>query len=234
MEGSAQFLIQLAASSLLSALLASAVTWLAKSWITERLKGAIKNEYDQRLEAHKLALKHDYDQKLETIRSQMAIEAERFRSQLSMDATEHAVRFKALHESRVLIVVKLHDLLVESYAKARGLVSPIEFGGEPNKLQKYAEARNTLRQFFAYFESNKIYLPLTLCDQVERVIRETQDVVVSFGVFVESDGDSAYFKGSVEQWDQAWKRMDEDVRTTRSLIEAECRSILGAGDRANA
>ena len=33
-----------------SALVSGAVVWLSKAWISERLKNAIKNEYDQKLE----------------------------------------------------------------------------------------------------------------------------------------------------------------------------------------
>ena len=62
-------------TSLFSAVIASGavsslIVYLAKSWITERLKHAIAHEYAQKLEAHRAALKSDYDVQLERLRAE--------------------------------------------------------------------------------------------------------------------------------------------------------------------
>jgi hypothetical protein len=83
-----------------SGTVSSLIIYLAKSWITERLKHAIAHEYAQKLEAHRATLKSDYDVQLERLRAenakQLAIEASA-RSSLS-DA------YKAAHERRLAAV----------------------------------------------------------------------------------------------------------------------------------
>jgi hypothetical protein len=47
------------------------VIWLAKSVITERIKNAIKHEYDIRLENHKSSLKSELEKQIEVFKSQV-------------------------------------------------------------------------------------------------------------------------------------------------------------------
>lgn len=52
-------------SAPLSAVLVSALIWLIRSWIIERLSNAIKHEYNKDLEEHKAKLKGQFDMELE-------------------------------------------------------------------------------------------------------------------------------------------------------------------------
>src|SRR4029450_5475507 len=42
-----------------------------KTWLSERIKGSIKAEYDERIETLKAQLKNQYDEKLETLKAQL-------------------------------------------------------------------------------------------------------------------------------------------------------------------
>jgi len=68
---------------------ASAILWLSKNWISEKIKGRIKVEYDSQLEILKAKLKSESD-----------VEVERLKSQLSIAAAERQFRFSKLHEKR--------------------------------------------------------------------------------------------------------------------------------------
>ena len=114
--------------------------WLTKSWISERLKNSIKNEYDEKLETHKAQLKAQAD-----------IESERLRSQLSIAATEHQVKFSSLHDKRAEVIAELYGLLVQAHWDAGSFISPVEFGGEPTKKEKYVTAMNAIADFFRFF-----------------------------------------------------------------------------------
>ncbi len=56
-----EFIQSIFASAVVSASLTAGLIWLSKTWISERLKKAIKNEYDQNLETHKAILKAESD-----------------------------------------------------------------------------------------------------------------------------------------------------------------------------
>lgn len=59
-------------SAAVSTLLAGALVWLTKNWIGERIKGAIKHEYDQKLESHKFQLKIQNERNLELLKSNLS------------------------------------------------------------------------------------------------------------------------------------------------------------------
>jgi hypothetical protein len=95
-------------ATITSGVVTSLILYLAKSWITERLKQAIAHEYAQKLEAHRAALKSDYDLQLERLRAentkQLAVEASA-RSSLS-DA------YKAAHERRITAIERAWAIML--------------------------------------------------------------------------------------------------------------------------
>jgi hypothetical protein len=75
------FLSTVLSSAAVSTALAGLLLWLLKNWIAERLKGALKLEYDQKLEAIKVemaTLKEDRARKLEKLLSYYERQIEEF------------------------------------------------------------------------------------------------------------------------------------------------------------
>ena len=66
-----EFVTTILASASVSAALTATIIWLAKSWIGERIKGAIQHEYNQKLESHKAVLKVEHDRDLEQLKSDL-------------------------------------------------------------------------------------------------------------------------------------------------------------------
>ena len=213
------FSLQLLSSAAASVFLSGLLVWLTKSWISERLKNAIKNEYDEKLETHKAQLKAQAD-----------IESERLRSQLNIAATEHQVKFSRLHEKRAEVIAELYGLLVQARWDAASFISPAEFVGEPTKREKYVIAMNAIADFFRFFEKNKIYLPATLCDLIENFVQTMRQKTIGFGVYVNIDEESMApqsYKNKHEAWMASWEYFDKEVPVARAALEQELRNILG-------
>ncbi|MEJ5209763.1 hypothetical protein [Denitratimonas sp. CY0512] len=210
---------QLILSGALSLALSGALFWLLRSWISERLKNAIKHEYDEKLESHKAQLQ-----------AQTAVETERLRSQLSMQATEHAVRFQRLHEKRAEVIGQLYSLLTEAYWKASTFASPMEWAGEPGKDEKYLDAHNSLVAFFQYFDKNRIYLPTTeLCDSIDQLIQGIRKHITRFSMYLRHKDENlpaTVLEKKHDAWMKAWEFMEQEVPAARSKLEAEFRAIL--------
>ncbi|MFT7229330.1 MAG: endonuclease YncB(thermonuclease family) [Methylophilaceae bacterium] len=98
--GNMQFIIEIITSATVAGLLTAALVWLTKSVISERLKNAIKNEYDQKLETHKAELK-----------STSNIEIEKLKSQLGIIAAQGNFKFTKLHEKRADAISEIYALL---------------------------------------------------------------------------------------------------------------------------
>ena len=56
-----EFLLSVITSAGVGAAIGAMALWLGKSWISERLKQAIKSEYDEKIETHKSQLKAQSD-----------------------------------------------------------------------------------------------------------------------------------------------------------------------------
>lgn len=211
---------QLILSGALSVVLSGSLFWLLRSWISERLKNAIKHEYDEKLESHKAQL-----------HAQTAVETERLRSQLSMQATEHAVRFQRLHEKRAEVIGQLYSLLTEAYWKASTFASPMEWAGEPGKNEKYVDAHNALVQFFQYFDKHRIYLPTTeLCDSIDQLIQGIRKHIIQFSAYLHHADESLptpALEKKHDAWMKAWRYMEKEVPAARGELENEFRKILG-------
>lgn len=63
-----QFLTSLLSSAGVSALLATAIVWLGRTYISENLKASIKHEYEQKLAVHNAEIKASIDREAEKIR----------------------------------------------------------------------------------------------------------------------------------------------------------------------
>jgi hypothetical protein len=109
------FLAQVLTSVTISTTLSAILVWLTKTWISERLRSSVKSEYDQKLETHKAQLKAQFD-----------VEVEKLRSQLSISATEHQVRFANLHEKRAEVIAKTCFLLKELFNNLRDYIKTYE------------------------------------------------------------------------------------------------------------
>ena len=135
-----EFLITIITSAAVSSALAGLLLWLMKSWISERLKNAIKNEYDQKLETHKSQLKAQSD-----------IEIEKLRSNLSIAATEQNVKFSKLHNDRAEVIANTYSLLKEVFLTVEDYVKIFEpVGDKPieERRQIAVDAHNEFRGYY--------------------------------------------------------------------------------------
>lgn len=159
---------------------------------------------------------------------------ERLKHELQLTALEHQVRFSKLHERRAEVVADLYGLLVEAQWASQSFVSVAEWAGEPSKQEKYVSAMNKAAEFFRYFDKNRIYLPESLCKQLEEFIRNMRNRVIEFGVFISKD--DAYMpehmlKQKLDVWIKASEYFDKEVPVARVALESELRNILGPSTR---
>jgi hypothetical protein len=67
-----ELLLSIISSLAFSGLLTGALVFLAKSWISQRLKSAIEHEYAEKLEYYKTCLKTEHDLALERLKASNA------------------------------------------------------------------------------------------------------------------------------------------------------------------
>ena len=153
---------------------------------------------------------------------------EQLKNELQVAAIEHQVRFSKLHEKRGEVIAELYKRLVEAFWASQRFASPMEWAGEPTKAENYVEAAESLRQFFIYFEVNRVYLPESICTQLDRFIADVRSPVIRFGVYlrIEHPTDKT-LDAKMDAWIKAAEAFEKDIPQARRALEAEFRRILG-------
>ena len=156
---------------------------------------------------------------------------EHLRNDLQIQTIEHQVRFSRLHEKQATVIAELNGLLVEALWESESFLSPMEWAGEPNKLEKHKVAMNKLVDLYRYFDKHRIYLPELLCEALELLITQVRSHVINFGTYLAWDDGALQDhtrKEKHEAWMEGWNAIKNQVPTARKKLEDEFRSLLGS------
>ena len=206
------YLLEVITAAVVSGVLTAALIWLSKSWISERLKHAIKNEYEQKLATHKAELKAQSD-----------VEIENLKSSLQITATEHNVRFSNLHEKRAEIIAETYSLLKTLCVKLADYVKIFEPIGDKPKDERqklFADAHNKFRD---YYPKRIIFLPKSTTDKVEKIDLQLVKAFNEFVFSVDLNKDNA----SVQKWNEIFERVNGEIWEALRELEDEFRGLLG-------
>jgi len=213
-----EILMQVLTSAGTVAVLLTAAGWLLRSWIAERLRSAVKHEYDERLESHKAQLKANYD-----------VSIARLNFQFTQTTIEHQVRFAGLYAKRADVISHAYSLLVKAHREAHYFASPIQYSGGAEVENQYVATLNALSAFFDYFDENQLWLPTSVCKKITPIVDEMHSKIVMYGVYrkMSAEGMSADTqKNKDEAWQATWKFFREEMPVARTMLEDELRSLL--------
>jgi len=146
------FLTLIGGSAVFGGLAGGLVMFLFKTVISERIKGAIQHEYNEKFETFKVQLKSESD-----------AEIEHLRSQLQIAAAERQFQYSKSFEKTADIIVKIYQKLVElrqlndSYTTYTGMGMD---DPQKDERQKYFDLlKRNWAEFSKFYNENKIYIP---------------------------------------------------------------------------
>jgi hypothetical protein len=163
-----------------SVVLTLAVVWLARNWIGERIKGAIKNEYDEKLESHKAQLKAANDFELEKLKAQLAAtndtELERLKAELHIAASERNIKLTKIFEQQAEIAATTHSNLITFFGAFQRATETlgVETGETPTRKQALQQAYDKLQN---EYQPKQIYIPRELRTKINNFIADTYKVM---------------------------------------------------------
>ncbi len=195
-----------------AAVAASGVVFLAKTWMSERIKSSIKSEYDQKLETHKAELKAKSD-----------VELERLRSQLNTVTVEHEIRFSRLHEKRADAIAQTYSDLAELYDNLKDYVRLSGYVGEPSKTERFQKIVKAQNKFYATYSPNRIFFPKPIADALTGINRQCMDAATDFQRSV-SDNPTT---NEMKTWNTIATHVKNDIQRELINLENEFRILLG-------
>jgi hypothetical protein len=199
---------------LVSAFGTGLINWIFRTWISERIKNAIKSEYDQKLETHKALL-----------RSQSEVEIEKLKSQLALVGIEHQIRFSKLHEMRAIVVADTYERLKDLHHRLSEYVQIFEPAGGKPKEERRESAYKSHESFRVYFQSKLIFFPKQTADKLEKI---NQDLVRAFNNFTIGVEMAPQMGGNpAEKWIEVFEVVTGEIKLALGEIEGEFRELLG-------
>ncbi len=223
------FLGYVLATSGTTAILLTVAGYLGRSqlkhWFSKDLERE-RNELATRLERTRTELAGE----LEGAKAKLAAQLEGVKADLQKVNSEHAVRFTSLHAKRAEVVAELYALLVEGLWAAEDFLAVLEYAGEPPKSEKMKTALDALVRAYRYFDKHRVFLPENVCDSIEKLSKDTRQLMIKFGVHLRSDESTMpdhAIRNKLEAWTKGYESITTEIPKARRLLERELRILLG-------
>lgn len=212
-------IISVLSSAAVSAMLTTTLIWLSKTWIGERMKNAIKHEYDQKLETHKAQLKAESE-----------VSVERLKSQLQIAAAERNVRFSRVFERTAETVATTYQKLLAFHDALAHYTSIVEWQSTPPKEERRKIMAERHQEFQAFFRPNRLYLPKDTATRIQDFRAKLHSTAIDFMFNVEQGGDERSKDPDRDTWVKVDKFITDEVPPLLELLEDDFRRILGLVD----
>lgn len=208
-------LITILSSGALSTLLALAIIYLSKTWISERLKSSIQSEYAQKLETHKAQLKAESE-----------VTIVKLRSDLEIAANERSIKLSEVFEKQADVIAATYSKLVALMRAADCFT--VQKNPESGLREFYQETYWKMSKDFSDFiEPNKIYLPKTTFKAIQNFLVTLQAMMLQFSIAIENskvpdrkpESFGTLFKEFIDTSNQVPKLLE--------LLEDDFQRILG-------
>jgi len=199
----------------LSTILASALAFLFRNWISERIKVSIQHEYDHKLETHKAKLQAESE-----------ISILKLTKQLEIAASEHSIK-----------LTKVFEVIAETYAKLLLVLdkaedftmlmshSTKEDLGQSGKIFKAA-----VNDFYGFFNPNKIFLPKSTAVTINKICSTAFLVCKKYGIaekLTNSKPTSEAAFQILEKHEEQIRNLESEIPVLLKLLEDDFQNILG-------
>ena len=208
-------LITILSSVGFSGLLSAAIIFLAKSWISERLKNAIKHEYDEKLETHKAKLKCESDREIEHLKTQLQIAA-----------AERNIRLSRVFERTAETIAATYAKLLAFYQTAQDYMQPGPSGGADRK-QLGRNLQNKANEFVQYFLPNKLYIRRGTAEKIWDFSNTLQRMIRMFDMSAALEAGLPANREVTERMDTNLENLHERVPALLAQLEDDFQEELG-------
>jgi hypothetical protein len=203
-------------STLATTFLIGILGFILRHWITERIKGSIKHEYDKDLENHKANLKRDYDVQIETLKA---------------DFAKNHLRFSHTFERIAETLVKSYRMLTELRYAVDEYIAKVNRGEEGIEIVKPINEKSS--EFFNYFVVNKIYVPKATADKVHEFYHVLQSYVRHFNMTAAMERSGVKYPKSLEHSYQKLDTLAESVPRLLNALEKDFQRVIGVDEEKN-
>lgn len=197
-----------------------------KNLLTERLKAAIKTEYDEKLESHKAQLQSSNSKELEILKAQLKghadVEIEQLKSSLQVQSAQHNLKFTRLHERRVDAIDLVYSELIAVRDAVGGYISAFQPVGT-NEQEQLNAVQTAYNSFKPTFVKHQLFLPRNIASAIEKLDQTFLQLTNQFTIVVKADAKSP----NTDLWMKLIERFKTDVDEALKRLHEDMRLALG-------
>jgi len=222
-----------------SMVLSAALVWILRNMISNRLKYAIKAEYDRDLEIHKAQLKAVSDLEIEKLRLNLAEKLESHKAQLKFDSDVLVEQLKAqlqitayernIQYSKVfdktLDVISEVSALLHTYLEAVAHYTSVwnNIPG-PDMDDRRAKAGEAYSAFLKFYRPRRLFIPKDTATRIDEFHGKLHSIAIDFMVGVDK---GVRDKSKLDAWGQAYDFVSKELPVLIELLENDFRLQLG-------
>jgi hypothetical protein len=199
------------ATILSSGALSSAIVYLFRNWISERIKSSIQHEYDQKLETHKAQLKAESE-----------ISIEKWKAELARQHFQYSHIFKRTEEIIAETYKRLLD--VKSKLEVYTILTRQDPSFQKNTMDEFWLTVNGFKQFF---DPNRIYLPKQTVKQIEELASASVAAALQFNQAMSDAKASNRTPDSYGKVFNNFFELEKRLPHLLGLLEDDFQAILG-------
>lgn len=211
-------LVTVLSSAGVSALLTSALVFLTKNWLSERIRSSIQSEYDQKLESHKASLKSQNDTALEE-----------FKAKLQLASSERNIRLTRVFEDTVETIACTYAKLLALHDAVLDYTSVVEWESMGTKESRRVKVGERYTELMQFYRPKRPFLPKDAVEKMDSLHAQLPKTTVEFMIGVEKGGDERAIRRGQDKdsWSKAHNFMTKEVPNLLTVLEDDLRRILG-------
>jgi hypothetical protein len=236
-----QLLIETLASAAVSSALVGVLVYLFQNVLVERLKAAVKAEYDTKLESHKAQLAAANNKDLEVLKSQLKgaadtqletmkvqlkatadAELERLKSRLQSESQKTNLVFTKLNDRRFEAIAKIYSTLLELHRNIAIYIEPFQMAGGPSLDEKAHVVQESHAKFMATLFEHRIFLPRSVAVLVDKLEAESRGITNVFGYMVHVNPNH-----DPKVWQSQIERLEGPVAELMRALQEDMRAAIG-------
>ena len=202
---------------LIYSIIPTLIASLLALFLTEKVKGSVKNNFDQ---------------KIEEIKNKNNTELAKFQSELDSFSNQKNFKFTKLHEKRFDVLEILYKSLNKKLQKLQSYISPVKYKPDNKTFEEYEDGlyddyRESHYEFINIFKDNKIFLNKKIITLVDSYLKEEMEIFNAYyeNHFLKRSGDQPKAETAMKAF-TAYKKIPEKISPIQKEIEKEFKELL--------
>ncbi|MDQ4076950.1 MAG: hypothetical protein M3220_11975 [Chloroflexota bacterium] len=181
--------------------------------------------------ARELATLRDYrEQEMRRFEAALAewkeVSRLQFENALQRALLEHQVQLTPLQETRVGVLEKLYQLLVEVEQSMDSMLRTLDADGDRARAEQLGTTVLQVDKLVQFFDMNRIYFGERLCRRYDELNRLLRTSYLNYKAYADASS-ARKLPGFIQEHSPVWNQVPEEIRLLKQEIEKEFRGMLG-------